>query len=167
MPGTDGSVKRFGGNADSPAENRSSSRDLVACRETGPRLVEPAKANSGCNVPQCSRNGSLFVWLPSPEIGRPRLGQETQLLERILKGPRPKMPGYGCGYQIRVRRFLIGQTDLRYGFASSSTEGFRPAPGFPGRLVNCAERRQPPRFPPALRRTGRVSGFGWNVLNRR
>ena len=48
---------------------------------------------------------------------------------------------------------------LQYGYAHSSTEGFRLAPRFPGRFVNCAKQGQPPGFPPALRRTGRVSGF--------
>ena len=95
----------------------SSSGELVACRETGPRDVEPAKANFGSNAGKCFRKCSLFVRLPSPETSRPRIGRETQLLERILKGPRLKTPGYGCCYQIRVRRFLIGRTVLR-GFPS-------------------------------------------------
>ena len=56
----------------------SSSRELVACRETGPCVVEPAKANSGSKTPKCSRNSNVFVRLPSPETGRPRLGRETQ-----------------------------------------------------------------------------------------
>ena len=34
----------------------SSSRELVAFRETGPRVVEPANANSGFNAPKISRN---------------------------------------------------------------------------------------------------------------
>ena len=42
------------------------------------------------NAPKCSRNCSLFIRLPSPETGRLR---ETQLLECILKAPRPKTPG--------------------------------------------------------------------------
>ena len=104
-----------------------SSRELVACCETGPRLVEPAKANSGCNALKCSRNCSRFVRLPSPETGRPRLGRETDLLKHMFKGPRPNTPGYGCGYQICVRRFLIGRTVLRFGSARSSSEGFLPA----------------------------------------
>ena len=141
-----------GNGADSPAENRSSSSDLVACHETGPRVMEPAKTNSGSNAPKCSRKCSLFVRLPSPGTGRPRLGRETQLLERILKGPRPKTSGYSCGYQIPVRRFLIGRTVLRFSCGCSSTEGFCPSPGFPGLSVNCAERGQPP----ALRRTSRM-----------
>ena len=51
----------------------SSCCELVACRETWPCVVEPAKVNSGFNAPRCSRNCSLFVRLPSPETGRPRL----------------------------------------------------------------------------------------------
>ena len=38
------------------------------------------------------------------------------------------MSGYGCGYQIRIRRFLIGRTVLQFFSARSSTEGFRPSP---------------------------------------
>ncbi|KAK2176654.1 hypothetical protein NP493_649g01052 [Ridgeia piscesae] len=47
----------------------SSSREWVAGHETGPRVMEPAKANSSFNVPNFSRNCCLFVQLPSPETG--------------------------------------------------------------------------------------------------
>ena len=50
----------------------SSSRGWVACRETGLRVVEPAKANSGFKAPNFSCNCSLFVRLPFPETGRSR-----------------------------------------------------------------------------------------------
>ena len=58
----------------------SSSCEWVAGRETGPRVVEPANANSGFNVPNFSRNCSLIVRLPSPETGQTRLRREMQLL---------------------------------------------------------------------------------------
>ena len=45
----------------------SSGHEWVAGREIGPRVMEPAKANSGFNAPNFSRNCSLFVQLPSPE----------------------------------------------------------------------------------------------------
>ena len=47
----------------------SSSRECVAGHETGPRVVEPAKANSGFNAPNFSHNCSLFVRLLSLETG--------------------------------------------------------------------------------------------------
>ena len=58
----------------------SSSHEWVAGRKTRPRVIEPAKANFGFNAPNFSRNCSLFVWLQSPDTGRPRLRQERQLL---------------------------------------------------------------------------------------
>ena len=48
-----------------------------------------------------------------------------------------------------MRQFLIGRTALHFGYACSSIEGFRRAPGFPGRSVNCTERGHPHGFPPA------------------
>ena len=57
------STVNFSGNGvDSPAEkNGSFSREWVVGRETGPRVLEPAKANSSFNAPNFSRNCSLFV----------------------------------------------------------------------------------------------------------
>ena len=70
---------KFGGNGiDSPAENRL--LQWVAGRETGPCVMKSAKANSGFNAPNFSRNCSQFVRLPFPETGRSRLHRETQLL---------------------------------------------------------------------------------------
>ena len=78
-----------------------------------------------------------------------------QPLGTHIEGP----PAESTGLWLRLpNRFLIGRTALRFDSARSSTEGCRLAPGFPGRSVTCAERGQPPGFPLALRRNGRVSG---------
>ena len=56
---------------------------VVACRETEPRVVEPANANYGFTAPTFSRSYGLFVQLSSPDNGRLQLVLVTPVWTQV------------------------------------------------------------------------------------
>ena len=83
--------------------NTGSASCKVACRETWPRVVEPANANSGFDAPKFSRNCDLFVRLPFPDNGK------LQLVLVTLVGMQVGTQ-IGGSYDGRTGNWLVGST---------------------------------------------------------